>query len=299
MSSIEQLVRSVNPIPEPHDEFGDDDVAALLLLTRSRSGTMDTKEAPSTRESGPRRSAWVIGVVSFAVVLIIAAVLVVLGTTGDDRGPASPATTEAAPATPSTTAASADGELTPEEEALVAGLVQAFNGLEYRRWPADVSAFLAFFDRAAEIRTGMTTGEDAGAGGTVEEFWAELQFRAAMHSRWDVVGCRTESGAILCQVDFTHDAPASRGAPLRVGLRLVVENGLVRSLALSAPASAVSQAVPEFYDWVAEHHPEDLDLMRGPGSVGVPNADPVSIDLWRTYLPEYYAAIDGGTSDGG
>ena len=139
------------------------------------------------------------------------------------------------------TTATTSGELTAEEEELVFSLVDAFNAIEYERWPADVSAFLAYFDRGAQIRTGMTSGSGANDGGTVEEFWTELQFHSAMHSRWDVVGCRTESVAILCQVDFTHDAPASHGQPLRVVLRLVVDDGLVTPLALSAPSPQRTQ----------------------------------------------------------
>lgn len=142
MSDVQTLMRNANPVPDAATEFGQDDLEALLLLTRSRSTEMDAKELTRAGEKDPRnrRSGWYAAAAAFALVILVIGSVVVLNRGSDPEIPpaTTPPTTQAVTPTteptPSTTEASAT--LSNEEIATIDALVAAANSGDWDAWLA-------------------------------------------------------------------------------------------------------------------------------------------------------------------
>ena len=53
MRDVVELMRAANPVPDPDGALSADELDALLLLTQTRSGTMDTRQLQTPVE--PRK----------------------------------------------------------------------------------------------------------------------------------------------------------------------------------------------------------------------------------------------------
>ena len=85
MSDIAQLMRAANPVPDPAAALTHDELNALLLLTRTRSGNMDVK-SPETRgrQEKNQHRGWLVAAATFAVILVVAGIGLMVANQSDE-----------------------------------------------------------------------------------------------------------------------------------------------------------------------------------------------------------------------
>jgi hypothetical protein len=89
MNDIQTLMRSANPIPDAKQEFTNDEVKALLTLTMTRSGDMQTTQPQGAEPPHKqRRSGWVIAAATFPLVIAVGLTAGLLSSRSTDGEPA-------------------------------------------------------------------------------------------------------------------------------------------------------------------------------------------------------------------
>jgi hypothetical protein len=280
MSSLEARLRDANPVPDAIAEFGDDDLGALLTLTRARSGDMDIKEmtTPVTPDEKPGRG-WLVAVGAAAVVLLaVGAVLFLSGGTDDVPSATAPSTT--LDASTETTVASADGAATvpaldTEAAAVVEGMVAAINA-------GDAESAVEPILEAGEYVSSRSAPEGSNARAAVAGRWA---YWAEIESRIEVLGCApTTSGMTRCELARTSPFDYSSPDPELFTIQVRLADGRVAFMVQEPVVGAWTATELAFNTWVFENH-RDIGAQ-----MFVDFSDPQrSADLMRQYYPEWLA----------
>jgi hypothetical protein len=296
MTSIETLMRDSNPMMDPSTEFSEEEIQAIALLTRTRSGNVDVQELTKPVEPEKKRyNGWLIAAAAFAVVMVFIGAAMLLANPADEIPPATTPpttqavtpTTQAAPPTTvvaveeatATTVAPVDDTLSAEDQAFVEDLVAAFN-------EGDEEAVLEFFAPSASFTT--IVQPDSG----VEGFRDELVYRWALNAVWEMQDCKIEFSAISCQMLVSKDTYP--GGPLPAELRLIVDDGVITSFTLIEDKVTILPTITAFFEWVDDNHPGSLRQMSwGSGNPPLPLLTEESIALWIELLPQYRATLDG------
>lgn len=87
MRDIAELMRAANPVPDPAGALTDDELDALLLLTQTRSGNMDTKQLQTPVEPGKKRyRGLLVAAAVFASVLVVGGGIALITNRSDPGG---------------------------------------------------------------------------------------------------------------------------------------------------------------------------------------------------------------------
>ena len=307
MNKVGQLIRDANPIQGDPSVLADDELDALLLLARARSGTMDIQELtrPVEPEKKRERSGWLIATVSFAVVIVFAVAAVLLSRPSNEIPPASSATdTEGAVEPVGEVVAVEDPKdgsggtevdsnvaLTDSQQAFVEEFISAFNAGANAPYPGDFERFLGYFDPDAVIRTTVSAFNLRGplAAVDVARYRSILAFHGAMNMKIEIAACHEDFGAIVCRAGITSDRYTGVDGPVESSVRIVASDGLVKSFSLPENPTVTNVGLGSFFDWVRENHPGSIFLMRADNGsgVGTPKVTEESINLWLELLPLY------------
>lgn len=255
MTSLETRMRQANPIPDAHAEFGDDEIAALLTLTRARSTDMDVKEMTTAVTPDEKRSrGWLIAVAAAAVVvLVVGAVLLLSGGT-DDVAPAttpsttldaSPSTTTAPSDVATTTTAFVRPELDADAVAVVEGMVAAIN-------VGDVDTAVEPILEAEEFASLTSAPEGSDGRSAVLGRWA---YWAEIESMVEVIGCTTTtSGTTRCEIARVSQHDYSVPDPELSVIHLRLQDGRIAFMQQEPMVGAWSAPYQAFNEWTYENH---------------------------------------------
>lgn len=313
MNEVGQLIRDANPIQGDPSVLADDELDALLLLARARSGTMDIQELtrPVEPEKKRQRSGWLIAAVSFAVVIVFAMAAVLLSRPSNEIPPASSATDTESAVEPVVevvavedpkdgsggTEVDSNVALTDSQQAFVEEFISAFNAGASAPYPGDFERFLGYFDPDAVIRTAVSAFNMRGplAEVDVAKYRSILAFHGAMNMKIEVAACHEDFGVMVCRVGLTSDRYTGVDGPVESSVRITASDGLVKSFSLSENNAVTNVGLGAFFDWVRENHPGSIFLMRADNGsgVGTPKVTEESINLWLELLPLYKATLDG------
>ena len=289
MSSLENRMRQANPIPDADVEFGDDEIAALLTLTRARSTDMDVKEMTTPVTPDEKRSrGWLIAVAAAAVVVIVVGAVLLLSGGTDDVAPAttpsttldaSPTTTlGAADQTPTTiagqesptTTAFVPPELDAEAAAVVEGIVAAINA-------GDAEAAIAPVLGADEV---SSTAQGL-----------ETDQRNYIAGRWayyvEIESTTTTAGLTRCDIARVSPFDFSSPDPELSVIQLRLTGDRVAYMKVEPVPGAWGGTEIAFGNWIRETHPEAFTPLV------VDFSDPQrSAELMRQYYPEWLESRD-------
>lgn len=287
MTSLETRMRQANPIPDAQAEFGGDEIAALLTLTRARSTDMDVKDMtrPVVPDEKPRRG-WLIAGAAAVVVIVVVGAVLLLDRRTDDVAPAttpsttidaSPSTTVEASNDSSTTTAFVPPELDAESAAVVEGIVSAINA-------GDIDAAIAPVLGADEVYS-TAQGLETDQRNYIAGRWA---YYVEIESTMELLGCTTTTAG-LTRCDLARVSPFDYSSPdpqlSVIQLRLI--DGRVAYLKVEPVPGAWTATEIAFGNWVRETHPEAFT------SLVVDFSDPQrSAELMREYYPEWLESRD-------
>lgn len=290
MSSLETRMRQANPIPDARAEFGDDEIAALLTLTRARSTDMDVKEmtTPVTPDENRRRGLLIAVAAAAVVVLVVGAVLLLGGGTDDVAPATSPSTTlDASPTTtgpvdqdreaaadeesPTTTAFVAP-ELDAEAAAVIEDIFEDLNA-------GDIDAAVARMFEADEVIS-TAQGFEIDQRDAVAGRWA---YGVEIESTFEVLGCTTTTaGLTRCEIARTSPFDFSSLDPVLSVIQARLVDGRVSYMRVEPIPGAWNATEDAFLDWVEGTHPDALK------SLYFDFSDPAqSAELMRQYYPEW------------
>jgi hypothetical protein len=204
---------------------------------------------------------------------------------------------------PSTTASSAepDGSGTAANEPAVDAAAEkvATSFLEaYRAFDADQA--ITYLADGADI-SGLigSVGPVPVAPGTLEEFRLLLALLEAEDYKQILRGCEDmgsgEAGTFLsCSIDFHK---FGKGPFSGSHFEFTVRDGKIVEASKTYAIDEYSPQVWEpFHQWVATHHPQDLEIMYTAGGTGVRLTEE-SIRLWEQHRREYVEEV-GRTASG-
>jgi len=293
MSDIAQLMRAANPVPDAAAALPDDEFGALLILARTRSGTVDVQEIVKPVEPEHRnRRGWFVAAAAFAAVIIVAGVTLLLSGQADNPPATTPPTTqaitpttEAAPPTTvaaeelSTTTEAPVVEAEPEPEmtdallALVESYEAAFNS-------GDEEAFRSLFvdgvRRVVPTNPGLTT--------FLDKIVAEMINLDRQESTLAIEECTAMQDGVSCR--FTFSGPvelALFGGPVTNTMRLHLDDGGRIVEEDLRPFAAVNGPWRKVLDWVETNYPEVRAQMIEPGFRDILAYEDSA--LWLEYAP--------------
>jgi len=298
MSDIAQLMREANPVPDAAAALPDDEFSALLLLTRTRSGTVDVQEREiSTTSSRGGRRGWVVAAVAFATIIAVLGVAILLARPSGDAPPASTPTTTA-PATPTTEALSQTTQsvtsttqapvvsvpsttvaptIDAEAVAYVEAIAAELNAGEFEAAGASILA-------AKEFRSAGFINDPRPMVAGMYEYWTE------MDSVIEVTDCRTSStsGITRCILSRTSEFEPFDPAPETSIFQLRLDNGEL-AFATQDPERVGSwwTAFVEFRDWV------DLTYPGTGGQLDNYTDAAGAAALTKEYVAEWKASLEG------
>ncbi len=281
MSDIQTLMRSANPVHDVTTEFGQDDLDALLLLTRTRSTEMDLREVTRPVKKGPRRgrSGLLAAAAAFGAVVVLIGSLVVLNRRTDPEIPPATVTTTTVPSTtapatttitePSTTSTAPAPEVDAAAVAYIEALVADLNA-------GDVDAMTQRILEAKQV------GFGDGAGGTEQPiravtYWIGIEVQA------EILGCRmSDVGITKCDVDMYSDYFPFAPLPMTGQWQVRLDGTEVAFQTWYAFAmDPWFQIDLDFQAWVVENYPEYQAVILVP-------TDPVrAAELTKQIVAEY------------
>ena len=284
MSSLETRMRQANPIPDAQAEFGNDEIAALLTLTRKRSTDMDVEEmtTPVTPDERPKRG-WLVAVAAAAVVVLVVGAVLLLDR-GSDVPPATtpePAPSTTLDASPSTTVSAVGGETTTtvfvepaldaEAAAVVEAMVAAINA-------GDVETAVAPILEADEYVSLANAPEGADARAAVAGRWA---YWAEVDSSVEFLGCSTTTtGTTRCEIARVSQSDYSAPDPELAMIQVRLQDGRVAFMQQEPMVGAWTATELAFNQWVYQNH-RDIGA-----AMFIDFSDPErSAELMREYYP--------------
>lgn len=252
MSEIAGLMRSANPVPDPSSAIADDELDALLLLIRARSTHVDVKETLAPVEAEKPNRNWVIAVATFAAVIVVIGVAVLLAPVRNDSPPATtPPTTRAVPPTTAVddVIVEPEVELTDEMVALVDAYEAAFNS-------GDLDRYLGMY-------TSTVVREASGLGtvwtSSLEDEVRFYEFAREVGTSIELTECEPRDGGMVsCRALRTDDLTRAAGIePAWSILTLGFDGGQVTTWREAMAGYAFYEiALEEFASWLDEAHPE-------------------------------------------
>ncbi len=278
MSSIQNLMWDANPIPDPGSEFSDDEIGALLLLTRTRSTGMGMTETlrPTEPEKERNRRGWFAAGVSFAAIIAMVGGglwFASMGDTGDDASSLVTTTIEAT----TTTAATVAGIEASQAAISFLTATETF----------DVDAALALLADDAVIALGPADSKSAVA---KEMRWQEATGLVVTPQECSVADATQPSEgsiAVGCTATVASPIAAVGGAePIVFTYEATVDDGVITAIE-SVDLGIYSNAVwVPFESWVRTSRSDAHPIMFSSAGTGVVLSDE-SIELWRQYTTEY------------
>ena len=301
MNDIKQLMRAANPAPDSNATLSDDDFAALLLLTQSRSRNMDVKDIVTPAEpETPKRSGWLVAAAAFAAIVVVVGVAVLLMRPTTDVAPAAtPPTTEAAVDDAASTTTTAVPDIVTETERAAAD--QVVDALNAR----DMAALWATMTDTASVVLRIERTPTPGAPGVARsrelvERYIGVDF--ALGTTWAITNCLPASTptSVRCDVEATEPLREAFGLGVLSALLLidVGDDGLIVSFDLRWDDRVVGvstgtwwQDLSDFTEWVEATYPDDFVIMTFAGDQI--RTSPESLELWTQHVSEFLELTDG------
>jgi hypothetical protein len=267
MNSVDSVMRSANPIPDPQMDIDDAAIQSLLTLTLTRSTDMDVKEVTRPvhkQEKQPNR--WWMAAVAFAVVIVAVGVAVLLIPNGSDSPPAttdvSPTTVPQASETSTTLAASPESDVRVMTAAMLAYTLAAPEAYN----TGDVEAFAELlapgFVRYAKGAPDLTLSAD--------QILDELVNMHAQQSTVEIGECRPSLNSMTCTTTISGPVEeALYQIPIRSTDTVYFnDDGKVTKIETGLPAVDFNQ-IEVFRAWMKATHPEVYAQMVEPGFLQV------------------------------
>lgn len=226
MNSVEQMIRDANPIQGEPELLSNDELDALLLLARTRSGIVDVQEVTTPVEPDRKQPrGWLVAAAAFAVVIVLVGAVMLFSSPTDDTPPATtPPTTVA---TPATTVAAIEQTPTTLVEAAVeetptTTTTEAAPTVPVERL-ATIAAYEATWNDGDEetFRTLFAPGAEREAdnfemSGDVDLIIKHMRGRRAMGLDLSIDGCTPLDDKSLCTASFSGLVPMAMSyAPWR------------------------------------------------------------------------------------
>jgi hypothetical protein len=261
MSDIAQLMRAANPVRDPAAALTGDEIDALLLLTQTRSGTMNVKqvETPGGQEK-KRYRGWLVATAAFAAVVVVGIGIGLVANTGSGSNPdavETPTTTTVTPTTEAAAPTTTQPATTTTAPPFTADQALAVNDANFAAYESgDVDAMLALFAPDVYLLDNETTRED----------WEQLcVWKVAegtvLMARNCIARVSEPEGGVVVACGYQQQEYLSRAVGGNVVLHsmsmIVTPNGITRLTDEFSGPNFSEVGVP-FIRWMEDHHPEDV-----------------------------------------
>jgi hypothetical protein len=253
MNNVEQMISDANPIQGEPELLSNDELDALLLLAKTRSGIVDVQEPtkPVEPEKKDRRG-WLVAAVAFAVVFVLVGAAMLLSSPADDTPPATtPPTTAAAPTTTVTaveeTPTTIVAVVSDVETATIAAFETAWND-------GDEDATRVLFAPGAVFENPILFD-----GADVDRLLRYSAGQRTMGTELSIDGCAPSGENVICTAEFDGLVPiAMNFVPWRDRYIFSFEDGQITHIKVSCIICWDGDADERLRAWVKTVDPTAL-----------------------------------------
>jgi hypothetical protein len=264
MNNVEQMIRDANPIQGEPELLSNDELDALLLLAKTRSGIVDVQELtkPVEPEKKDRRG-WLVAAVAFAVVFVLVGAAMLFSSPADDTPPATtPPTTAAAPTTTVAAIEETPTTIVAAVEETPTTIVAAVSDVE----TATIAAFETAWNDGDEDATRVLFAPGAVFenpilfdGADVDRLLRYSAGQRTMGTELSIDGCAPSGENVICTAEFDGLVPiAMNFVPWRDRYIFSFEDGQITHIKVSCIICWDGDADERLRAWVKTVDPTAL-----------------------------------------